>query len=85
MYQKADGSLVQLNLSPGGSIGAYYGATKDNAALGAASSLTFADRTKLGVSTPVWFGALSNSLMYKGFGLDFMFRYSGGNKIMNIT
>lgn len=86
LYTKADGSLVQLNLSPGGSIGGYFVASaKDNPALGAASSLIFADRTNLGNPTPTWFGALSNTLNYKGFTLDFMFRYSGGNKIMNIT
>lgn len=86
LYFKADGSLVQLNLSPGGSIGGYYVATnKDDATLGAASSLAFADRDVLGVSTPTWFGAFSNTLGYKNFSLDFMFTYSGGNKIMNIT
>ncbi len=86
MYFKADGSLVQLNLSPGGSIGGYFVASaKDNPALGAAASLAFADRAVLGVPTPTWFGAFSNTLSYKNFSLDFMFRYSGGNKIMNIT
>ncbi len=86
LYYKANGSLVQLNLSPGGSIGGYYGATdKNTATLGAASSLAFADRINLGNPTPTWFGAFSNALGYKGFSLDFMFRYSGGNKIMNIT
>ena len=86
LYYKADGSLVQLNLSPGGSIGGYFVASaKDIPTLGAASSLTFADRSNLGTPTPTWFGALSNTLSYKNFSLDFMFRYSGGNKIMNIT
>lgn len=86
MYVKNDGTLVQLNLSPGGSIGGYYVATaKDNPALGAASSLAFADRKNLGQATPTWFGAFSNSVSYKGFELDFMLRFSGGNKIMNIT
>jgi TonB-linked SusC/RagA family outer membrane protein len=86
MYFKADGTLVQLNLSPGGSIGAYYVASaKDNPTLGAQTSLAFADRSSLGVPTPTWFGAFSNTFSYKNFSLDFMFRYSGGNKIMNIT
>lgn len=86
MYVKADGTLVQLNLSPGGSIGGYYVASgKDNPALGASSSLSFADRQNLGQATPTWFGAFSNTVSYKGLTLDFMFRYSGGNKIMNIT
>jgi TonB-linked SusC/RagA family outer membrane protein len=86
LYVKADGSLVQLNLSPGGSIGGYYvAAAKDNPALGTAASLTFADRKNLGVTTPTWFGGFSNTIGFKGFSLDFLFRYSGGNKIMNIT
>lgn len=86
MYRKADGTLVQLNLSPGGSIGAYYVAqAKDNPALGAQSSLAFADRVKLGNPLPTWFGAFTNMFSYKGFGLEAMFRFSGGNKIMNIT
>jgi hypothetical protein len=70
LYTKADGSLVQLNLSPGGTIGGYYVASgKDNPALGAASSLTFADRTNLGVATPTWFGALTNTFLLKGLHL----------------
>jgi hypothetical protein len=86
MYRKADGTLVQLNLSPGGSIGAYYVATsKDVATLGAQSSLAFADRVKLGNPTPTWFGAFTNMFSYKGFSLEAVLRFSGGNKIMNIT
>ena len=40
---------------------------------------------KLGDATPRYFGAFTNSFNYKGFGLDVMFRYSGGNRIMNYT
>jgi hypothetical protein len=86
MYFKADGSLVQLKLQPGAGVGGYFVAhAKDDPALGAATSLIFADRDVLGVSTPTWFGAFSNTVGYKNITLDFMFRYSGGNKIMNIT
>lgn len=88
MFMKADGSLVQLNLSriTGYSVGSFYGATnKNDAVLGAASSLTSADKVNLGTSTPTYYGAFTNSFTYKGFGLDIMFRYSGGNKIMNYT
>ena len=86
MYRKADGTLVQLNLSPGGSIGAYYVANaKDDPTLGALLPLQFADQEKLGNPTPTWFGALTNTLSYKGFTFDVMFRYSGGNQIMNVT
>ena len=88
LYRKADGTLVQLNLTPtpGRSIGTYYVANaKDDPTLGAQSSLSFADRTKLGNAVPTWFGAFTNTFGYKGFGLEVMFRYSGGNHIMNIT
>lgn len=86
MYYKADGSLLQQNFRTGGAIGGYFLATnKDDGTLGAANALTFADRAVLGQAVPTWFGAISNTFTYKGFAMDFMFRYSGGNKIMNIT
>lgn len=86
MWVKADGSLVQYNLTSSlGTVGNFYVADKGSAALGAASSLAGTDKVKLGQATPTWFGSFSNSFSYKGFGLDFMFRYSGGNKIMNYT
>jgi TonB-linked SusC/RagA family outer membrane protein len=88
MFYKADGSLIQLNLSKvtGFTTGAFYTATdKNNGALGAAATLAASDKVNLGNSTPRYFGAFTNSFNYKGFGLDVMFRYSGGNKIMNYT
>jgi len=53
--------------------------------LGAQTSLTFNDRVRLGNPTPVWFGAFTNNFKYKGLSLEVMLRYSGGNKIFNIT
>ncbi|WP_428664660.1 SusC/RagA family TonB-linked outer membrane protein [Runella sp.] len=88
VYVKADGSLIQLNLSNGApfSIGGYYLANNQNeGTLGAQSSLTFTDRKELGNPTPVWFGALTNNFRYKGLSLEVMLRYSGGNKILNVT
>jgi TonB-dependent starch-binding outer membrane protein SusC len=86
MWVKADGTLVQYNLTSSlGGVGNFYLADKNSATLGAASSLTSADKKKLGQGVPTWFGGINNSLNYKGFGLDFLFRYSGGNKIMNYT
>jgi TonB-linked SusC/RagA family outer membrane protein len=88
MYYKADGTLVQQNFRTGGSIGAFYDANKEDGTLGtpgAGYALTFADRINLGQGVPVWFGGISNTLTYKGFTLDFMLRYSGGNKIVNYT
>jgi len=86
MWYKADGSLVQYNTnSTLGTVGNFYLADKATGAVGAASSLAATDKVNLGTSTPTWYGAFSNSFSYKQFGLDFMFRYSGGNKIMNYT
>jgi len=86
MWYKADGSLVQYNTNAAlGTVGNFYLADKTTGAVGAASSLAATDKVNLGTSTPTWYGAFSNSFSYKQFGLDFMFRYSGGNKIMNYT
>ena len=86
MFVKADGSLVQLNLDKtAGTVGSFYVVNKDNGALGAQSSLAFADKVNLGQGVPTWFGGLSNTFNYKGLGLDVLLRYSGGNKIMNYT
>lgn len=88
MYVKADGSLVQLNLSvvPGKSVGTYYAATaKDDGTLGAQSTLTTTDKVILGQSAPTYFGAFTNTFAFKGLELEVMLRYSGGNKIMNYT
>ena len=86
MWLKADGTLVQYNLtSTLGTVGNFYLADKATGALGAASTLAATDKVSLGQGVPTWFGAFSNTFNYKGFGLDVMFRYSGGNKIMNFT
>lgn len=84
MYYKADGKLVVRNVPNG----AYYfikDAGDGTIATANQTSMSFADRTNLGDPNPTWFGGLTNTLNYKGIGLEFLFRYSGGNKIMNIT
>jgi TonB-dependent starch-binding outer membrane protein SusC len=81
LYNKADGSLVQGNIANS----TYYLATKGSATLGAASTLGAGDRKVLGNVIPTFYGGLSNTVRYKGFTLDFLLRYSGGNYIMNIT
>ncbi|MEO6542071.1 MAG: TonB-dependent receptor, partial [Ferruginibacter sp.] len=89
MFYKADGSMVQLNLNRAfgtSTIGVFYYAVSNNDPnLGVATSLTAADKANLGVSTPTYYGGFSNTFTYKGFGLDVMFRFSGGNSIMNYT
>jgi TonB-linked SusC/RagA family outer membrane protein len=85
MFYKADGSIVQLSLQQA-TVGSFYVAnSKTDGTLGAKSSLAAADQTKLGEGVPTWFGGLINSFNYKGIGLEFMLRYSGGNRIMNVT
>jgi len=83
MYYKANGQLIQQSIGTGG--GYYNANSMSDPTLGAATALTFDDRANLGQGVPVWFGSFSNTFSYKGFSLDIMFRYSGGNKIMNIT
>jgi TonB-linked SusC/RagA family outer membrane protein len=84
MYLKADGSLVQRSTVNG----AYYTASsKDDATMTTANqtTITDADKVNLGNSLPTFFGALTNNFRYKNFSLEVMFRFQGGNKIMNIT
>ncbi len=81
LYIKADGSLIQGNIANT----SYFLATKGDATLGAASTLAATDRAILGNVIPTFYGGFSNTLRYKQFSLDFLFRFSGGNKIMNVT
>jgi TonB-linked SusC/RagA family outer membrane protein len=60
-------------------------ADKNNPTPGASTPLIFDDKTNLGVSTPTWFGAVTNFFTYKSLSVEVMLRYSGGNKIMNVT
>ncbi|MEI6263985.1 MAG: SusC/RagA family TonB-linked outer membrane protein [Sphingobacteriia bacterium] len=82
MYFNGIGQLVQHNIANG----AYYFATgKNDPTLGVQTALGLNDRKFLGLSLPTYFGGITNTFRYKQFSLDFMLRYSGGNKVMNIT
>ncbi|RYE19288.1 MAG: SusC/RagA family TonB-linked outer membrane protein [Sphingobacteriales bacterium] len=82
VYLNAAGRYVQRNISNG----TYYFANSLNdPALGATTTLTQADKKILGSAQPTDFGAFTNTFNYKGFGLEVMFRYQAGNKIVNIT
>ena len=82
VYYNAANQLVQRNMSNGTY---YFANSMSDPTLGAATTLTTADKRILGNSQPTYFGAFTNSFSYKGFDLQVMFRYQGGNKIMNIT
>ena len=82
VYYNAAGLLVQRNVATGGYN---YANSLTDPTLGAATSLTTADKVILGNVVPTYYGSFTNRFNYKNFGLEIMFRYSGGNKIMNIT
>lgn len=82
MYYNGTGQLVQHNIANGGY---YFANNLNDPTLNAQTSLGVADRVNLGLSLPTFFGGWNNTFKYKNFSLDVLFRYSGGNKIMNIT
>ncbi|MBI5371030.1 MAG: TonB-dependent receptor [Sphingobacteriales bacterium] len=82
VYVKADGSLLMGNINNS----SYFSITDLNSpVVGSAGSLAGTDRQILGNSLPTYFGGVNVSARYKQFNVDMLFRYSGGNKIMNIT
>ncbi|WP_224744314.1 SusC/RagA family TonB-linked outer membrane protein [Pontibacter aquaedesilientis] len=87
IYRKANGSLVQGNISGnGGSAGVYYVYDPANPnVLGAQSSLSSADKVILGNTLPKWFGGFDNNFKLGNFDANVFVRFSGGNKIMNRT
>lgn len=82
VYYNAAGLLVQRNVN-GGSY--YFANSLSDPALGAPTTLSVADKRILGSSQPTYFGAFSNTFTYDRVSLDVLFRYQGGNKIVNIT
>ena len=83
VYYKADGSLVQGNLSTTN----YKVFDPSNPAdISQAATLNFVtDKVILGNSMPTYFGAVTNTFRYKNLDLSFLVRFSGGNKIFNAT
>lgn len=82
IYRKADGTLVQGNI-PTSNYKVYD--PKNPTDISVASSLVSADRKLLGTTIPTYFGSVGLKADYKGFDLNVMFRYSGGNYVMNRT
>jgi TonB-linked SusC/RagA family outer membrane protein len=82
VYYKADGSLVMGNITNS----SYFSiADLNSGTQGASSSLAAADRSIIGNSLPKWFGGVTSNLKYKQFSMEMLWRFSGGNKILNIT
>ena len=84
-YFNAKDELVQHNTGKGGNNAFYFANSLSDTELTKTTSLTFADRAILGTSMPTWFGGFGSTLTWKGFDFDFLFRFSGGNSIVNIT
>lgn len=82
MYFKKDGSIVQGNIANS----KYY--TYDPANPGdisQLSNLVQEDKAILGNSLPTWFGGWDNTLTLGNVDFNLFFRFSGGNKIANVT
>lgn len=83
LYRKADGQIVQANI-PTSTYVAYSEEDPANVSV-AANQLGNADKKILGSSLPKYFGSVNSKATYKGFDLSAMFRFSGGNMVMNRT
>ncbi|MDO5664602.1 MAG: TonB-dependent receptor [Bacteroidia bacterium] len=82
MYYKKDGSIVQGNITDS----KYYVYDPANPAdISKAANLVQDDKVILGNSLPTWFGGFDNTVTYKDFDFNVFFRFSGGNKIANVT
>ncbi|SFF03193.1 SusC/RagA family TonB-linked outer membrane protein [Thermoflexibacter ruber] len=90
LFVKGEGRIVQRNVTTG-TYSFYDPANPKNESNTQGAALNFADvadggdRKILGNSNPTWFGGLTNTFNYKGFELEVFLRYSGGNKILNLT
>jgi TonB-dependent starch-binding outer membrane protein SusC len=84
IYQKADGSMVQ-GVIPTSSAWAVYNPSDPTNVSVAGAALTTADKVIIGTSLPKYFGGFGTKAEYKGFDLNLMFRFSGGNVIFNRT
>jgi TonB-dependent starch-binding outer membrane protein SusC len=82
IYEKADGSLVQGNISNT----TYYVYDPSNPTdLTTQSNLTNNDKRTFGQGDPRWLGGWINNFRYKNFDLEIFIRYSGGNQLLNLT
>jgi TonB-dependent starch-binding outer membrane protein SusC len=89
VYYKADGSLIQGNTVAAGPIPAnsYTLFNPNNPADNSipAAALSQSDKKILGNTLPTYFGGFNSKLSYKNFDFNFLFKFSGGNKIFNAT
>jgi len=84
IYRRINGELVQGNILTNTYV-SYNSANPTDLTPLTAPFSPSAERVVLGQTNPTWFGGFSNTLRYKGFDFEVFLRYSGGNKIMNVT
>ncbi len=82
IYRKADGTMVQGNIATQ-NYRAYDPANP--ADISQAASLVSDDRMYFGPSMPTYYGGIGSRVRYGQFDLNVLFRFSGGNYIMNRT
>jgi TonB-dependent starch-binding outer membrane protein SusC len=83
IYRKTDGALVQGNIPT--SNYKVYNPDNPGDISQAATLSSVTDKIIFGPSLPTFFGAVNSKLFYAGFDFNVMFRFSGGNYIMNRT
>jgi TonB-dependent starch-binding outer membrane protein SusC len=82
IYRKADGSMVQGNIA-GQNYRVYDPGNPSDVSV--AGSLVGDDRIFFGPSLPTFFGSISPKVRFKEWDVTMMFRFQGGNYIMNRT
>lgn len=83
LYYKADGSIIQGNIANSAWV-AYNPESPSDVSV-PASALVTADKKIIGPSLPTYFGGINTKISYKGFDVNAMVRFSGGNYIYNRT
>lgn len=83
MYKKGDGSVIQGNMA--NSTYYYYMPDNPTAFTTSTTLSATADKVIFGPSLPTYFGGVNSKVNFKGFDFTVMFRYSGGNYVMNAT
>jgi TonB-dependent starch-binding outer membrane protein SusC len=83
MWEKGNGDIVQYDIASN----AYrlYNPAEPTNVSQASSLSSAADRSILANANPTFQGGFTNTFRYKGFDLELMLRFSGGNYIMNVT
>jgi TonB-linked SusC/RagA family outer membrane protein len=82
LYYLKDNSIVQGNITDS----KYYVYDPSNPGdLSKSSNLSTEDKAILGNTIPTWFGGWDNTVTWKNFDLNLFLRFSGGNKVANVT